>query len=113
MSLESKSQTELTNFLRKFCPNELMKNESAGFFGASHQHCQRFTPKMYAWQNFIPIPLRFYRLSSLRFNMASPITFRLGVKNAGRLASFLSLTPKVCLKHATVITFQFCTVFHG
>ena len=41
-----------------------------------------------------------------RFNMASPIAFRLGLKNAGRLASFLSLTPKVCLKHELVMTFQ-------
>lgn len=58
-----------------------------------------------------PFLSRLYRFSSCVFNMASPIAFRLGVKNAGRLANFLSLTPKVCLQHAVVSNFQFCSVF--
>lgn len=113
MSVKSKLQTESTIFLRKFCPKELMKSESAGFLGASRQPCQRFTSRIYACYSFIPIPLRVYRFFPLRFNMASPIAVRLGLKNAGRLARFLSVTPKVCLKHAVVMTFQFFKVFHG
>lgn len=45
MSLESKSQTELTNFLRKFCPKELVKNESAGFFWSQSSTLSAFYPQ--------------------------------------------------------------------
>ena len=83
-----------------------MKNESAGFLGASYQPCQRFPVKY--MRDIVSYPFLSGFIDSLTcvFNMASPIAFRLGLKNAGRLASFLSLTPKVCLKHAVVMTFQ-------
>lgn len=45
--------------------------------------------------------------------MASPIAFRLGMKNAGRLANFLSLTPKVCLLHLVVTDNDFYLCFYG
>lgn len=82
-----------------------MKNESAGFYEPVVTIDSGIPPKCMLDTISYPFLSGFLDSLPLRFNMASPIAFRLGVRNAGRLASFVSLTPKVCLQHALVIIF--------
>ena len=98
-------------FFKKILSQRAYEEWECRFLRSQLSTMSAFSRKIYAWHSLIPIPLRLYRFSHLRFNMASPIAFRLGLKNAGRLASFLSLTPKVCLKHAVVMTFQIFKYF--
>ena len=87
-----------------------MKNESAGFYEPVISVVSSLLPKYMPDTISYPFLPGFLDSLPCVFNMASPIAFRLGVKNAGRLANFLSLTPKVCLKHEVVLVFIFLCV---
>lgn len=96
-----------------FSPKELINYECASFLEPVNWSVS-VSPRKYMLRIISYPYLSLSDLySSLRFNMASPIAFRHGLKNAGRLTNLLSLTPKVCYLYENSYIYGLLLVLKG
>lgn len=100
-------------FRENFSPKELINYECASFLEPVNWSVS-VSPRKYMLRIISYPYLSLSDLySSLRFNMASPIAFRHGLKNAGRLTNLLSLTPKVCYLYKKLLYLWINSGFKG
>lgn len=100
-------------FRENFSPKELINYECASFLEPVNWSVS-VSPRKYMLRIISYPYLSLSDLySSLRFNMASPIAFRHGLKNAGRLTNLLSLTPKVCYLYENSYIYGLLLILKG